>query len=355
MKLFSRNGKLWVTFYHKSKRLRRSLKLDDTKQNRKLATNKIIPELVYKLNSGEFFKNEDNQVPTVGEFAKKSFAIHKPNRKESTQYGYIKAYNKHIKPYFENIRLDKVKPSDIALWQSKVLEVVSIRRLLNTRIILNIIFEDAINDEIIEKNPMTRVKTPKKPRIEIYPFSMREVKMILDSSDGFYKVFYAIGFFTGMRTGEIIGLKWEDIDFEKREITIKRSIRMGKISTPKTQNSYRVIDLLDPLIPYLKEQKKRTFHKNSFIFLTCHDTNLFDGKFIREKHWKNTLKKLNLFYRPLYHMRHTFATIMIENGEDILWVSNMLGHKDSNITLSTYARYIKRENRQRATFLSAIF
>lgn len=54
-------------------------------------------------------------------------------------------------------------------------------------------------------------------------------------------------------------------------------------------------------------------------------------------------------------MRHTFATIMIENGEDILWISNMLGHKDSTTTLTRYARYMKREGKKRATFLNDTF
>ncbi|MEA1972866.1 MAG: tyrosine-type recombinase/integrase [Candidatus Cloacimonadota bacterium] len=62
----------------------------------------------------------------------------------------------------------------------------------------------------------------------------------------------------------------------------------------------------------------------------------------------------NLEYRPIYHTRHTFATVMIENNEDILWVSNMLGHVNSTMTLSKYARYIKRANKERAVFLKDI-
>jgi len=60
--------------------------------------------------------------------------------------------------------------------------------------------------------------------------------------------------------------------------------------------------------------------------------------------------ELNVGYRTIYYTRHTFATMMIEN-EDILWVSNMLGHTDSTMTLSRYARYIKRDDKKRATFL----
>lgn len=62
-------------------------------------------------------------------------------------------------------------------------------------------------------------------------------------------------------------------------------------------------------------------------------------------------KECGFKYRPIYHTRHTFATIMLENGEDILWISNMLGHTDSTMTLSRYAKYIKRDEKKRASFL----
>ncbi|MDO9266272.1 MAG: hypothetical protein Q7U00_04220 [Sulfurimonas sp.] len=63
------------------------------------------------------------------------------------------------------------------------------------------------------------------------------------------------------------------------------------------------------------------------------------------------LKECDFKYRPIYHTRHTFATVMLENGEDILWISNMLGLTDSTMTLSRYAKYIKRDERKRASFL----
>ena len=121
MKLVTRNGKLWITFYHQSTRYRRSLNLDDTKANRKFATNNIIPEITYKLNSGMFFENEKSTIPTVDEYAKVSFELHSMTRKQSTQYDYETSLRLHISPIFGNTRLDNIKPSDIQLWQNKLL------------------------------------------------------------------------------------------------------------------------------------------------------------------------------------------------------------------------------------------
>ena len=354
MTLTNREGKLWITFYYQSKRYRKTLGLDDTKANRKYANNVLIPDMLYKLNSGEFF-NTKKKVPTVGEFAQVSLELHKSHRKQSTIYDYQTSLKNHILPYFENTLIDQIKPSDLALWQNKVLEKVSAGRLKNIRIVLNTILEDALNDEIIVKNPFASVKLPKRNPIIIRPFCMDEIKTILARAEGMFQSFYAIGFFTGMRTGEIIGLKWDDIDFEKKEIHISRSIRMGVESTPKTINSIRTIDLLDSLVPYLKKQFYRTGDKESYVFLTQNDTHIFDVKNIRDYDWAKLLKKLDISYRPIYHMRHSFATMMIENGEDILWVSHMLGHVSSKTTLDRYAKFTSRKNKQRATFLQSFF
>ena len=98
-------------------------------------------------------------------------------------------------------------------------------------------------------------------------------------------------------------------------------------------------------------QYQITGSENSYVFLNESNEHFYDIKRIRTSDWKKVLKASGLKYRPIYHTRHSFATIMLENGEDILWVSNTLGHTDSTMTLSRYARYIKREDKKRASFL----
>jgi len=354
MKLINRNGKLWITFYHQSTRYRRSLGLDDNKANRKLATNKLIPELIYKLNSGAFFEDEKQKIPTVAEYAKVSLKLHSQTRKATTSYDYETSIRLHILPRFGDVRLDKIKPSDIQLWQNDLLQKLKPRRVRNIRATFNTIFSDALRDEIIIKNPISMVKTPKLDKIEVKSFSLEEMKTIIATAQDEMKAFTALGFFTGMRSGEIIGLKWEDVDFKNKEIHIKRAIKMGVVSTPKTKSSIRTIDILDNLIPYLREQYKRTGKYKSYVFLNKDNEHYYDIKRIRDTKWKKLLKECEIEYRTIYQMRHTFATVMIENKEDILWVSNMLGHSDSSMTLQMYAKYRKRENIKRASFLGNI-
>lgn len=352
-KLYTRGNTLWVRFSLNGEVIRRSLNLDDSKANKKLANTQIIPQMLLKVYSGEFFENENvPKMPTVDEYIQKSLEMHCSSRKKKTHDDYIRIYQIHIKKHFGKKKLDKIKPSDIKIWQNKLIQKgLSPARIKNIRCVMTLMFRDAMEDEIVQKNPFHLVRVPKILPTEIHPFSLDEMKLIIESSKGWLQNFLATAFFTGARSGELVALKWDDIDFRNQEISIRRSIMMGEISTPKTISSIRTIDMLDTLLPFLKEQYKLTGDKKSFVFLNQYGESFYDIKRIRDTHWKRLLEKIGLEYRPIYHTRHTFATLMLENNEDILWVSNMLGHVNSSMTLSRYAKYVKRADKKRATFL----
>ena len=90
---------------------------------------------------------------------------------------------------------------------------------------------------------------------------------------------------------------------------------------------------------------------NTYLFETRFNTPYYSANQLSRLYWQKTLERINLKFRNLYQMRHTFASMMISSGEDILWVSSMLGHKNSNITLSTYAKFVKNDKKERGTFL----
>lgn len=354
MRLYTRKQRkkayLYIDFSFQGKRYRKPLGLEDTPKNRKIAQTQIIPEIQVKLNNGKFFENESNTIPTLDAYKVESFLMHKGTRKQSTQDDYRISYDKHIGPYLGEMPLDKIKPSHIAKWQSRVLESVSARRARNIRAVLSGILQDAVRDEIITTNPVNLVKIPKVEKVDITPFSQEEIFQILNNASTQMKHFFALAFFTGMRSGEMIGLRWSDVNFTRKEISVSQAVRMGEISSTKTVASKRVIDIIDVLRPYLEAQYELTGH-HEYVFVNDAGEHFYDIKRIRNTHWKKTLKLCGLKYRPIYHTRHTFATLMLENGEDILWVSHMLGHTDATMTLSKYARYIKKENKNRGAFL----
>lgn len=362
MKLFVKQSKnkqgiketLWVDFTHNGERYRKSLKLENTPTNRKLAETKIIPTLHYKVISGEFFKNIKNTIPTVNEYIEKSFELRKGGRCSSTIYAHRNNYAKYIEPLFGNQRIDKISSSDLTIWQNNLQEKEHLAKasILKIRSCLNSMFEDAIEEKIIDFNPITKVKSlnqtekPKVNRIKLKPFTPKEINSILNAAKGQDKNLIATFFFTGIRASELIGLKWDSIDFERMTISIREQIVNGNHKNIlKTTKSRRIIPIIKTLIPFLESQYEITGAQNSHVFLTQRSNKHFHnaGK-IREQIWIKTLKLSNVEYRNLHQTRGTFISTLIGNGEDITYVSKIVGHENVKVTLEKYSEYIPVKN-----------
>ena len=340
-----RGNKLYIRYKILGSIKDKATGLEDTAKNREYILKNIIPKLKERIDNGDYTKK--NKV--------KDYALKYLKKKEDlkTYLEYEKRVTNHILNIFGDRAIDSIVLSEIDDW----VDSLNVSAKTKKAYIGDFrgIYHYAIRDNAVNENLLDLVEKQKHDKSDINPFSYDDISKVLSETKDDLNSFFGIAFFTGMRTGEIVGLKWEDIDFERKEIHISRSIRMGVESTPKTINSIRTIDLLDSLVPYLKKQFYRTGDKESYVFLTQNDTHIFDVKNIRDYDWAKLLKKLDISYRPIYHMRHSFATMMIENGEDILWVSHMLGHVSSKTTLDRYAKFTSRKNKQRATFLQSFF
>ncbi|WRC41943.1 site-specific integrase [Helicobacter pylori] len=186
---------------------------------------------------------------------------------------------------------------------------------------------------------------------EIEPFNLEQVKTLIENAQSLrLKAFLTVAFFTGMRTGEQLALMWEDIDFNEKKITINKSLNeLGSITTPKNKPSIREIDLLEPVEKILKELQASEPESKKFVFISMPKrSTMFQRAF------RSLLRALNLKDRKLYTTRHTFASLMLSQGEEAMWVSKTLGHKDLNTTYKTYSHYIPKQEKERAAFLKGI-
>ena len=347
-----RNGIIYVQGYIDGIRYRKSTKRKATKAN--LAW-------VQKHASDVLLKLIDKQCPedrdyTVEEFGFKSLEMNALHRKSNTNRDYHNHFKRNILPYFANYKLQELKASDLKLWQTKLAKKgLSGKSIKNARGVFSGILRDAYRDELIDKDIFQLVKPPKLKEPEINPFSLEEATCLIQHAEGWFKNYLIIAFFTGMRVGEIIGLRWKDINFDDNLISIKQAISQGVIDTPKTKSSIREIDMLKSVKTALINQYALTGKKKEgYVFLTKHNKHYQRAESITSHAWKPLISKCNIEYRILYQTRHTFASVMIQQGEEIGWVSMMLGHKNIGITLSKYARFIKRRETQRAEFLDEL-
>jgi len=354
-KIFIRGSKLWVRFNLDGSKVRKSLNLDDTKANRKLAMTQLIPQMILKVHSGEFFNNHTvKTIPTIDEYIVTSFKLHRGHRCDSTQYAHEKNYKKYLKDIFGHLKLNEISGAQITFWQNDLQSkhLLAKRTILKIRSILYTLYEDAIENDVIEINPVKKAQKLRKSEntkvkvTQLRPFSLSEIQSILNAVKGQSRNLIATLFYTGMRAGELIGLKWEYVDFDKNTITIRRQVVGGiEKEVLKTTRSLRTIPLIGVLIPYLKAQYKITGKQNSFVFLTERTNKHFHGAGkIREQIWVKALEKANVPYRNLHQTRGTFISTLISNGEDINYVSKIAGHENVKVTLERYSEHIPMQN-----------
>lgn len=310
---------------------------------------------------------EVSECVTVEEFGYKSLASHK--REELTVREYKGIFENYILDHvskkdgvekraalFRRIPLNKITPMDLRTWQTRLLNSgLSGSRVHNIRTVFRGIFKDAVDEKIITENPFDKVEGVSKGEPEINPFTMKEVKEIIANAEGFFKAMVTVAFFTGLRTGELISLEWGDINFIEKKISVRRSRRSGITKKPKTKNSIRQVDMLPVVEQALREQYKQTGLGGKDVFISQRGQGFSNAGTLTQNYWHPLLKRCLLGSRYFYNTRHTFATMMISNNEDILWVSKMMGHKDSSVTLKIYAKYREDRSVRRAAFVDDAF
>src|SRR5262249_53214515 len=148
-------------------------------------------------------------------------------------------------------------------------------------------------------------------------------------------------FFTGLRTGELIALEWGDIDWIKGQAYVKRSFVEGEIKPTKTKAGKREVLLLPPALEALKAQKPFTFMVGKNVFHTPFSNKPWSSPFqIRHSGWLPILRRAGVRYRNPYQTRHTYASMMLSNGENIMWVAKQMGHANIEMVIKTYGKWI---------------
>ncbi|WP_187834681.1 site-specific integrase [Helicobacter pylori] len=252
----------------------------------------------------------------------------------------------------ENSKVSKITKESVTSYHNNAFKKYKKNTLVSLNSLVKSFLEFCETEGFMEKSPYFAItlKNAKEAKA-IEPFSLKEVKTLIENAPSLrLKAFLTTAFFTGLRTGEQLALLWSDIDFENKKININKSLNIsGVITSPKNKPSIREVDLLEPVEKILKELKATEPANKKMIFLSFPKrTQDFQRAF------KKLLKALNFKDRKLYTTRHTFASLMLSQGEEAMWVSKTLGHKDLNTTHKTYSHYIPKQDKERAKFLKGI-
>lgn len=254
--------------------------------------------------------------------------------------------NKHYLPFFGDKKIDSITRNDLLTFRTVLAKVPGRNgkaSLSNTRInkIMNPlkrIFEDAA-DEFNFTTPYIRIKPLKSPKTDAHPFTVTEVNRILSKVRPDYRDYFLVRFFTGMRTGEIDGLKWKYVDFEKRLIKVRETIVAGEEDETKTESSLRDIQMSTPVFEALKRQQRHSAHFNKFVFCNREGEALSHNN-VTKRVWYPLLGSLGIEKRRPYQTRHTAATFWLASGESPEWIARQMGHANTEMLFRVYSRYV---------------
>jgi len=215
------------------------------------------------------------------------------------------------------------------------------KRINNILVPLRGMFKDFYADGIIERNPMDRIKNLSTSKHEPEPFTQDEISHITSVMNERIANMVNFAAWTGLRTGELFALKWQDIDFNRKTCRVNKSITRGTLKlSPKTDASVRDVELLPAALDVLAAQKRISFIANAEIWLQENGTNFTDDKQFRERPWQFALKKAGVRYRPPYQLRHTYASTLLSAGANPMWVAKQMGHADWGMIRKIYGKWL---------------
>lgn len=287
-------------------------------------------------------------------------------------------YERHIKPYFKDTNLNKLSYEHIFEFREHLKtkskkqnsnSTLSPNTVNKIMILLKKIFDTGVRKSLIDKNPVDNLrKLPiSKPTISFWSVEeFKEFRKLITNDEISYDLFFTIAFFTGMRMGEILALNWYDVNPITSTIHITKTAyfvnNVNHINSTKTRAGTRLITINNKLTEMLSDWKEKQedllkeFTKDTESLQIIQSTpiaitkNMVDKKFKQILSRNNNLKKIRI-----HDLRHSHASLLINQGEDYLVVKERLGHASITTTIDTYSHLYPSKQKNLANKLDDIF
>lgn len=274
---------------------------------------------------------------------------------ENTRHKTLSNYNDALN-YFGSTPLCDIKPRDVEeYFVSLANRCLARKTVSNHKGTLNQIFNYAVFSGDIVSNPVTTVPMPQGlPKHSRPPASTADENIIKANAEKWFIPFFIM--YTGLRRGELLALKRSDIDFEKKTINVARSVywihQVPEIKSPKTESGMRIIPILNPLLPLLKEYCKNITSKRYLFANSDNNKNEPISEVDFNKYWRLFKRDTKAVCMP-HQLRHSFATMLFECGIDPKTAQHLLGHAQITTTLNIYTAFREQALANAADIINA--
>jgi len=212
-------------------------------------------------------------------------------------------------------------------------------------VLLHNMFEQAIRWDYLLVNPTHGIKPPRLPHKEMDSLTPDEVRALLHGADDRYYALLATAIMTGMRQGELLALQWDDINWNNGTIRVRRSLFRGKFVDPKSARSVRTIGMSDRLAAILLEHKVSAPYSPYDLVFPSTDGTPMDPANVRNRALDPALHRAGLRRIRFHDLRHTFASVLINQGENLKYVQAQLGHSSIKTTVDRYGHLMPGSHR----------
>jgi integrase len=368
----AKNGKLYIDFRIFGKRYKEYLPYEDTVSNRKKVggvTKKMEAEILlgtfsYRQyfpespHADEFeiasHKRQLQRTPaeTFAKFSERWFELKRIEWRASHEETVRTVLDRYLLPEFGKRLLSEITKEDLLSFRSSLGdlpgkregETLSPSRINHIMAPLRMILSEAA-EKFNFTSPWKNIKPLREPKTNVEPFTLEEVQLILKRVRTDFRNYFAVRFFTGMRSSEINGLQWRYVDFDRRQILVRHAFVKGELVATKTDGSEREIDMNSIVFEALETQRKATAGKFDFVFASRAGSAINNQNMTRRV-WYPLLRHLDLRLRRPYQTRHTAATLWLAAGENPEWIARQMGHASTQMLFRVYSRYIPNLTRK---------
>lgn len=303
---------------------------------------------------------------TVAEWLRLWYELYaEPNVRPTTAASYRRNIELHVIPHIGDIKLNRLTSRELQKFYKDLLENGRLREaqkeknpgLSNSTVrgihmMLHNALDRAVRERLILRNPTEDCIIPKLEKKEMKILRPEDIKAYLAAAErrGVLPMFY-LELVSGVRKGELVALLWDDLDIEQRTISVSKQAlsRPGGeivVNRPKTENSIRAISIPQEAVDLLVEEHQK-HPDNPYMFPSPKTGEVYYPDSVVNLH-KKLLQDAGLGHIRFHDLRHTFATMALQNGVDVKTVSAMLGHYDAGFTLRTYTHATRQMQEQAA-------
>lgn len=302
---------------------------------------RILNEQISEINAGTYKEIPKMRFKEFSELWVKGYV--EGNLKPSTEKGYRDIVEKKLS-HFDQQKLSEITTGQLQKYVAERRKNVSAKTVVNEIVVMKLMFRHAKKWGYIKTNPAEDVERPKLKDAEIEILEPYEFKKLLEKTHSHYQIAFLMAFLTGLRAGELWALQWGDIDWGSNRLFVRRSVWKGGFQTPKTKKSVRKVDMPQQLIHALKRWKLACPVNNLDLIFPGLKGGVTNHVYMMNHQFYPALKRAGLRQVSFHSLRHSNASMRIQGGQNIKYISEQLGHSTIRTTLDVYGHLFNDVN-----------